>query len=174
MYYLIWLFSLLHLSGGLFHGGVSFPSTGRAEREIHLQHHSVPYLSQIQRKVCCRLRKCFIGFVFRPPHCMFNPSCHECLLWTGLYSASFSGDDNNAALLFQWWSGQLGERRWCGNGRWGLCGDGARLPGTPRRPPGPRAAEIPKTSQRSVQPHELRHRIFTGSQWGVYRGSSQN
>lgn len=116
-----------------------------------------------------------LSVLFLDPHiACFYPSCHECLLWTGLYSASFSGDDNNAALLFQWWSGQLGERRWCGNGRWGLCGDGAWLPGSPRRPPGPRAAEIPKTSQGSVQPHELRHRIFTGSQWGVYRGSSQN
>lgn len=44
--------SFLCLSGGLLHGGVSLPSASRAKREIHLQHHSVPYLSEIQWKVC--------------------------------------------------------------------------------------------------------------------------
>lgn len=52
--------SFLCLSGGLLHGGVSLPSASRAEREIHLQHHSVPYLSEIQWKVCSKLRKSIV------------------------------------------------------------------------------------------------------------------
>lgn len=52
--------SFLCLSGGLLHGGVSLPSASRAKREIHLQHHSVSYLSEIQCKVCSKLRRSIV------------------------------------------------------------------------------------------------------------------
>lgn len=52
--------SFLCLSGGLLHGGVSLPSASRAKREIHLQHHSVSYLSEIQWKVCSKLRRSIV------------------------------------------------------------------------------------------------------------------
>lgn len=52
--------SFLCLSGGLLHGGVSLPSASRAKREIHLQHHSVSYVSEIQWKVCSKLRRSIV------------------------------------------------------------------------------------------------------------------
>lgn len=61
-------------------------------------------------------------------------------------------------VFLQWWSGQLGERWWRRHGRWRFCGDCARLSGSPGWPTGPRAAEIPETSQRSARTH-------TGFKW---------
>lgn len=55
---------------------------------------------------------------------------------------------NSFFLSRQRRSGQLGERRRRRHGRRGLGGDGAGLPGASRRAAGPRAAEIPETSER--------------------------
>lgn len=60
--------SFLCLSGGLLHGGVSLPSASRAKREIHLQHHSVSYVSEIQWKVCSKLRRSIVLCKKKKPH----------------------------------------------------------------------------------------------------------
>lgn len=118
--------SVLRWSGGLLHGGVSFPPAGRAAGEIHVQHHSVPHLSETQREV--------------------SPALWNLQVWMLQLMMMM-------VVVFQWQDRRMGKRRRRGHGRRRLYGDGAWLPGAPGGPAGPRTAEIPETPERSANTH---------------------